>query len=291
MPGQVECLFDVRSILGENPLWDDVTGELISVDCMGRRLLCHDVGTLQTRQWPLRRTPGSVALRASGGLLLANRQGLAFLDRGTSQLDDLDVSGIDFKREVFNDGKCDSRGRFWVGTMHRDVTEPFGALYRLETDLQVTRMADGITLSNGIAWSPDERVLYHCDSRPGRVWAYDYDIGTGGIANRRLHIDFAGRAGRPDGCTVDAEGGLWIAEIGAGQVTRFDPAGRSVLTVPVPVSKPTSVTFGGPHLRTLFITSMRYGLSEAALAGEPLAGGIFATDVGIGGLPAARFGG
>ncbi len=239
----------------------------------------------------MRRTPGSVALRASGGLLLANRQGLAFFDPATSTLEDAGAPGIDFAREVFNDGKCDSRGRFWVGTMHRDVTEPVGALYRVDTDLHITRMADGITLSNGIAWSPDERVLYHCDSRPGRVWAYDYDIGTGGIANRRLHIDFAGREGRPDGCTVDGEGGLWIAEIGAGQVTRFDPAGRETLAVPLPVSKPTSVTFGGPGLRTLFVTSMRYGLSEEALMREPLAGGVFAVDAGIGGLPAAQFGG
>lgn len=280
-----------RSVLGENPLWDEASDRLFSLDCMGRKLLCHDLGTSQDKEWPLKRVPGSVALRAKSGLLMANRQGLAFVDIDTGKLDDLPTPGIDFSRELFNDGKCDSRGRFWVGTMHREVTEPVGALYRLGTDLQLTRMADGITLSNGIAWSPDERTLYHCDSRPGLVWAYDYDIETGEIANRRIHIDFAGRTGRPDGCTIDAEGGLWVAEINAGLVVCFDPNGQEARTLELPVSKPTSVTFGGPDLRTLFVTSMRYGLSNEALAREPLAGAVLTVTPGVAGLPAAPFGG
>ncbi len=291
MPDSVTCVSNGRSLLGENPLWDETSGLLFSLDCMERKLFRHDVENGQYEEWPLRRVPGSVALRARGGLLMANRQGLAFFDAGTGRLDDIPTPGIDFSREVFNDGKCDSRGRFWTGTMHRDVTEPVGALYCLGTDLRLTRMADGITLSNGIAWSPDERTLYHCDSRPGLVWAYDYDIETGAVANRRVHVDFAGRAGRPDGCTVDAEGGLWVAEITAAHVVRFDPAGQEVMTLPLPVSKPTSVTFGGPDLRTLFITSMRYGLSAEALAREPLAGAVLAVEPGVAGLPAAPFGG
>ena len=291
MPGSITCVSTSRSILGENPLWDEASGRLFSLDCMGRKLFRHDVENGQDEEWPLRRVPGSVALRAMGGLLMANRQGLAFFDAGTGQLDEIPTPRIDFSREVFNDGKCDSRGRFWTGTMHREVAEPVGALYRLGTDLRLTRMADGITLSNGIAWSPDERTLYHCDSRPGLVWAYDYDIEAGTVANRRVHVDFAGRTGRPDGCTVDAEGGLWVAEITAGRVVRFDPAGQEAVTLPLPVSKPTSVTFGGPDLRTLFITSMRHGLSDEALAREPLAGAVFAVDPGVAGLPAAPFGG
>jgi sugar lactone lactonase YvrE len=291
MPGPITCVSTSQSILGENPLWDGVAGRLLSIDCMGRKLFRLDVETGQEEEWALHRVPGSAVLRSRGGLLMANRQGLAFFDLNKAALDDIATPGIDFSREVFNDGKCDSYGRFWTGTMHREVTEPVGALYRIGTDLQASRMADGITLSNGIAWSPDERVLYHCDSRPGRVWAYDYDIEAGEITNRRVHIDFAQRRGRPDGCTVDAEGGLWVAEIGAGQVVRFDPAGREVLTVALPVSKPTSVTFGGPDLRTLFVTSMRYGLSDEARAEEPLAGGVFAFDAEVGGLPAAAFGG
>jgi sugar lactone lactonase YvrE len=289
--GAVTCISTNRSILGENPLWDDSAGCLFSIDCMGRKLLRHDLDGETQDERALQRTPGSVVLRKTGGLMMANRQGLAFMDFDAGTFDDIATPGIDFSREVFNDGKCDSQGRFWVGTMHRHVSEPLGALYRVDADLTVHRMAEAITLSNGIAWSPDDSVLYHCDSRPGRVWAFDYDAVTGNIANRRLHIDFVGRPGRPDGCTVDAAGGLWIAEIGAGRVVCFDPAGREVAAVPVPVSKPTSVAFGGQNLTTLFITSMRYGLSEEALAREPLAGGTFAVDVGVVGLPAARFAG
>jgi len=291
VPASVTCVFTGRSVLGENPLWDEASGRLFSLDCMGRKLFRHDVETGQHEEWRLRRVPGSVALRAKGGLLMANRQGLAFFDTDTGRLDNIPTPRIDFSREVFNDGKCDSRGRFWTGTMHREVTEPAGALYRLGTDLRLTRMADGITLSNGIAWSPDECTLYHCDSRPGLVWAYDYDIETGGVTSRRIHIDFAGRTGRPDGCTVDAEGGLWVAEIAASRVVRFDPAGQETMVLSLPVSKPTSVTFGGQDLRTLFVTSMRYGLSDEALAREPLAGAVFAADAGVAGLPAAPFGG
>ena len=273
-------------------MWDDRSGQFLSLDCMGRKLLFHDMDLGKVVEHGLRRTPGSIALRSGGdGFLMANRQGLVLADASGGIVEEIDTPGFDFEREVFNDGKCDSHGRFWVGTMDRNVREPVGGLYRVGTDRKVTRMDGGITLSNGIAWSPDERILYFCDSRPGRVWAYDYEPETGDIEGRRLHIDFGGRRGRPDGCTVDAEGGLWVAEIGGGQVVRFDPAGRQVSAIEVPVSKPTSVTFGGPDLRTLFITSMRYGLSDADFAEEPQAGCVFATDPGVAGLPAARFSG
>ena len=289
MPGEVRCMSQSRSVLGENPLWDDSSGRLLSIDCMGRKLLRHDIGSGESESWELRRTPGSFVLRASGGLLMANRQGLAFGEFGDPSLQDIPVPGLDFSRELFNDGKCDSRGRFWVGTMDRHVAEPTGALYRLDPDLRITRMDQGFILSNGIAWSPDERTMYFCDSRPGRIWAYDYDAETGAITNRRLFVDFQRRQGRPDGCATDADGGLWVAEISAGQVVRFDPSGAESATIHVPVSRPTSIAFGGPGLRTLFVTSMRNGLSEDELAKQPEAGCVFAVDVDRPGLAAAPF--
>lgn len=296
MPTKVACVSTSPSILGENPLWDEVSGRLFSIDCMSRKLFCHDVDGARQDEWILPRTPGSFALRAGSGgggsgMLMAYRRGLAFIEPGTGMLDEIPTPGIDFAKEVFNDGKCDRQGRFWTGTMDREVTEPVGALYRVDPDLRVTRMDDGITLSNGIAWSPDDRTMYYCDSRPGRIWAYDYDIAIGSIENRRVFADFADRKGRPDGCTTDAEGGLWVAEVGAGQVVRFDPSGREVSAVALPVSRPTSVMFGGPGLRTLFVTSMRYGLSAEAARDEPQAGCIFAAELDVAGLPTARFGG
>ena len=264
---------------------------MFSIDCMGRKLLRHDVQSANHEEWVLPRTPGSFTLRTRGGMLMAYRRGLAFIEPGNSMLEDIPSPTIDFAAEVFNDGKCDRRGRFWVGTMDRDVKQPVGGLYRVGLDLQITRMDEGITLGNGIAWSPDDQTMYFCDSRPGRIWAYDYDLKTGSIENRRLFADFTGRRGRPDGCATDAEGGLWVAEISAGQVVRFNSSGQEVAAVSLPVSKPTSIAFGGPGLRTLFVTSMRYGLSSDELAREPQAGCVFAVDVGIAGLPFARFGG
>ncbi len=292
MPEMIRQVLSSQSILGENPLWDDRDRCLLSVDCMGRKLFRHDFGRQDVSGYTLRRTPGSVALRAEGnGLLMANRQGLSLTDAHGAIIEEIETHGLDFAVEVFNDGKCDSHGRFWVGTMDRNVDAPVGGLYRVGTDRRVTRMDGDITLSNGIAWSPDGGTLYLCDSRPGRVWAYDFDAAAGEIAGRRLHIDFSDRPGRPDGCTVDAEGCLWVAEIGAGQVVRFDPDGKELSTIKTPISKPTSVTFGGTDLRTLFITSMRYGLTEAELEREKLAGCVFAVELDVPGLPASRFGG
>ncbi|MFO1028737.1 MAG: SMP-30/gluconolactonase/LRE family protein [Acetobacteraceae bacterium] len=291
MSGSVTRVSTGNSILGENPLWDPETGRVWSIDCMSRTLFRHDPSGAAQDEFVLPRTPGSFAFRAGGGMLMAYRRGLAFIEPGTPMLVDIPSPEIDFMKDVFNDGKCDRRGRFWVGTMDRETKRPIGALYRIDPDLTVHRMADGITLSNGIAFSPDDRTLYHCDSEPGVVWAYDYDIESGSIANRRVLVDFAGRTGHPDGCTIDAEGGLWVAEIGAGQIVRFDAAGRETGLIAVPVTRPTSVIFGGADLRTMFVTSMQFALSDEEKAQQPLAGSVFSVNVGVAGIPEVRFAG
>lgn len=280
-----------RCVLGEGPVWDQRTQHLIVLDCMSRTMICQDLDGNKQQEWVLQRTPGSYAFRDKGGLLMANRRGLALFDPATGTLQDVQTPGIDFDKVLFNDGACDRLGRFWVGTMDRELAGPSGGLYRVGPDLSVQQMDEGITLANGIAWSADDRTMYFCDSRPGHIWAYDYDLAAGAISNRRLFFDFAGRAGRPDGCTVDAEGGLWVAEIMAGQVIRLRPDSSIDTTIPVPTTKPTSVAFGGPDLRTLFVTSMTYGLSERELANQPSAGCVFAFEPGIAGLPEPGFAG
>ncbi len=280
---------DYRAVLGEGPVWDVASQTLFTLDCMSRVMYGRTADGLEIAH-QLPRTPGSFALRRGGGMLMAYRRGLALIDVASGSLEDV-AAPIDFATEIFNDGKCDRRGRFWAGTMDREIKQPVGGLFRVEPDLTVTRMDTGITLANGIAWSPDNKTMYFCDSRPGHIWAYDYDIEAGAVANRRMHVDFAGRAGRPDGCTVDAEGGLWVAEISAGQLVRFAPDGTETAVLKCPVSRPTSVMFGGADLRTLFVTSMRHGLDEEALAGEALAGATFALDPGVAGLPEPRFAG
>ena len=287
----ITCCSAHRSELGEGPLWDPEAQALFTLDCMSRKALRWSPDG-QEREYPLKRTPGSFALRTgAAGMLMANRRSLTLMDLETGSLEDVPVPAVDFDRELFNDGKCDRRGRFWVSTMDRELAGPVGGLYRVSPDLRCERMDDGIMLGNGIAWSPDDRTMYLCDSRPGHIWAYDYDLEAGTISNRRMHVDFGPRVGRPDGCTVDAEGGLWVAEISAGQVVRFDPRGRETLAIRLPVSRPTSVMFGSLGLSTLFVTSMRHGLSDSERQAEPLAGATFMVNAGVPGLPEPRFAG
>jgi sugar lactone lactonase YvrE len=189
----------------------------------------------------------------------------------------------------FNDGACDAAGRLWIGTRHRDASEPAGALYCIGPDLRVRRVVDGIIVSNGIAFSPDGRILYHTDSRPGSIDAYTYDPASGALSHRRRILDYTGLGRRPDGCTVDTEGCLWVAEIDGGRVARYTADGVLERSIPVPVSKPASVTFGGPDMTMLFITTISYGLSAAQQAEQPWAGMLLGVQTPIRGLPEPPF--
>jgi sugar lactone lactonase YvrE len=146
-------------------------------------------------------------------------------------------------------------------------------------------------MSNGIGWSPDNRTMYFADSRPGQVWCYDFDVERGETGDRRMFLDYAGRSGRPDGLTFDAEGYLWVAEVEAHRIARYDPAGKLERTIEMPISRPTSVMFGGPNLQSLLITSMRLGLSAEQAAKEPLAGATFMVETEAKGLPEPKFAG
>ena len=283
-----------RAELGEAPVWDaEGGGALLSVDCVGRRMFRHDAAGALTAEWALPKSPGSYALRRGGaGMLLAFRNGLALADPAAGRFEEIPTGpAVDFARERFNDGRCDRLGRFWTGTMDRALRDPVGALVRIDTDLSVHRVLGGITLSNGIAWSPDGRVMYHCDSGPAVVRAYDFDLAGGAVANPRVLARFGPGEGRPDGCAVDAEGFLWVAAVEAGMLLRLDPTGRRAREVRLPVSRPTSLAFGGEGLRTVFVTSMRHGMAAEELAREPLAGAVLALDPGVAGGAETRFAG
>ena len=185
-----------------------------------------------------------------------------------------------------NDGACDPQGRFWAGTMAYDESPGAGALYRLELDGSCTTMLTGLSISNGIGWSPDASTMYLNDSGTGCVDAFRFDGSSGTISDRRtlVHIDRPGVA--PDGLTVDREGGIWIALWNGGAVSRYAPDGSLLATVRLPVERPTSCAFGGPGLDTLFVTSARTDLDDDALARQPHAGRLFAIDgLGVRGLP------
>jgi len=195
----------------------------------------------------------------------------------------------------FNDGKCDPAGRFWAGTMLNGAGEsdpPHGSLYSLDAHHHVQHRLSGVRISNGICWSPDKTTMYFVDSPNRWVDAFDYDDATGAIGNRRVAVTVPREYGMPDGMTIDAEGMLWVAGWGGGQVSRWDPAtGKFLETIAVPASQSSACAFGGPNLDELYITSARIGLDAATLAHEPHAGSLFVARPGVKGTEAFEFAG
>lgn len=280
-----------RAVLGEGPLWDVAPGRLYWVDADQKKLFRLDPATERVETIDLPLYPGSYAVRRRGGMVMAYRNRLALLDAEAREIQAIDTPGVDFAVERFNDGICDRQGRFWVGTMDRKLKEPVGSLFRLDPDLTLHKMASGFVCSNGIAFSPDDRIFYHTDTGAGRIDAYDFDVASGALSRRRTHIQFRDGEGRPDGCTIDAEGHLWVAAITAGKIVRVDPRGVVVDAIALPTQRPTSAMFGGADLKTLFITSMRHGLTPEQLAAEPQAGCLFAATLPVGGIAEPRFDG
>ena len=173
--------------------------------------------------------------------------------------------------------------------MHDPETTASGALYRLDPDLSWQRMVEGVTVSNGLAWSPEGDVMYYACSSARTVWAFASDPDSGTLGERRVFIDTTAQGGAPDGATVDAEGCYWLTLPGAWKIARYDPKGRLMRTIELPVELPTCAAFGGPGLDVLYVTTSRFNRTEAQLADQPLAGGLFALEVGVKGLPEAHF--
>ena len=281
------------TVLGEGPMWSVAEGVLYWIDIVGRCVLklSPETGKVDVRHLPY--APSAVIPRANGGLLLVTKKGMATFEFDKPEIHSILVSIVDFEKEVFNDAKCDSLGRLWVGTRDLHVKEPNGGLFRMDKDFSWRRQGSGFVVSNGIAWSPNGRLMYHVDSKPGRIDVCDFDSEHGVVSNRRPWIDYTknGSTVIPDGCAIDAEGGLWVAEVGDWHVRRYGPDGKLDREIRVPMQKPTSVMFGGPDLSTLFVTSMQFGLTPDQLSAQPQAGALLQLDVGVKGLPEHLFAG
>ncbi|MCO5089594.1 SMP-30/gluconolactonase/LRE family protein [Bosea sp. (in: a-proteobacteria)] len=279
------------SILGEGPVWSGREQVLYWLDVVGKAIFRLDPATGEVRTRALPYAPSAIVPRADGGLLLVTKKGMALLDDFAAEPRSVPLPGIDFSQEVFNDAACDAAGRLWVGTRDFNVREPKGRLFRVDAGLTLEQQDEGFVVSNGIAWSPDGGTLYHVDSRPGCVYAHDFDMATGTLRNRRVFLDYSAMdvAGHPDGCTVDAEGGLWIAEVEGWRVARYTPDGRLDREIRLPFKKPTSVMFGGAGLDRLFITSMQFRLTDQELLDQPLAGSLLVVEPGVKGLPEPAF--
>jgi sugar lactone lactonase YvrE len=287
--GPCECVSEIVAIVGEAPTWSVREQALYWIDGQQRQIMRLDWATRasETRGLPYR--PSCLALLPEDGLLIGYKKGIGTFDFAAGTAHALPLRDVDLDIVSFNDGACDAAGHLWIGTRHRDASEPVGALYCIDRGMVVRRVIEGLIVSNGIAFSPDGRTMYHTDSRPGRIDAYEYDAATGTLGMCRCFLDYAGKGRRPDGCTTDADGFLWVAEIDGGRVARYAPDGTLEREIALPVSKPSSVAFGGPDLSTLFITTISYGLTEAERAAQPWAGKLLAMDTPFRGLPEPPF--
>jgi sugar lactone lactonase YvrE len=285
----VTCVADVQAVLGEGPIWVAREAALYWLDIKGRKIFrLSEAGELD--QWPTPFRVGSIAPRANGGFIAGTDQGIAEIDLSSGRLQILFNPEEELASNRFNDGKVDRSGRFWAGTMDDEERRASGALYRFMEDLSWVAVDAGYKVTNGPAFSPDGKRMYHSDSARQVTYVFDIDE-AGNAANRRTFLQFGEGDGYPDGMTVDAEGCLWIAFWDGGWVRRYSPGGELLRTVEMPVSRPTSCAFGGSGLDRLYVTSARIGLDETALGMQPNAGGLFLVTPGVQGIADVPFGG
>jgi sugar lactone lactonase YvrE len=297
---RVEVAAPTSYELGEGAIYDAERGEYLHVDILGRTVSRHNLATGALTTYAMPTPVGTIVpLARGGGALVALKDGPAVLDYTTGAVTPV---GPPLEHHVTtcplnrcNDGKAGPDGRFYFGTMHSPSVDPRprdGKLYVLDHDLAPPRvLLEAVTISNGIAWAPDGRTMYYIDTPTMEVAAFDFDADKGAISNRRVAFRVPPGTGSPDGCTMDAEGKLWVAQWGGSRVVRYDPATGDVLaTVRLPTAHVSSVAFGGPDLDEIYITTAKEFMDEAQRAREPLAGHVFVVrNSGFRGLPACAF--
>ena len=290
--GEVRVAVAAPAALGEGPMW--LTGEQVLwyCDIPAHRLHRFRPGDGALRSWQFHTDVGSAAPIADGTLLLALRDGIWHFDPASDRRRRLAEAPYDATAQRFNDGKCDPRGRFWVGSMDEARRPGQAALYCFSAG-RLEQRQDGITISNGLAWSPDGRTMYWADTPSHAVWAFPFDPDTGAMGERRVLARFPdkpaqgldGYRGRPDGAAVDAEGCYWVAMYEGGRVLRIAPGGELLREVRIPALCPTMPCFGGADLKTVYVTSARIHRPADELERWPDSGAVFAFDVDVPGLP------
>ena len=288
----VDLLLDAQALLGESPRWHAPEARLYWVDIDAHRIHRTDPATGATETMQLDQPVGCVAPRAGGGLVMGLKDGCALIDawgEAPRPFGPAVLAGIAEQR--FNDGCVDAAGRFWIGSVTRDKSNPGAMLFRLDPDGTLTPMLGGLLTSNGAAFSPDGRTFYHVDTPTHALHAYAVDPATGALGDGRLFHQFEQGKGRPDGGTVDAEGCYWSALWDGWRVVRLSPAGEILQTVEMPVQRPSMIALGGADLCTAFVTSAGKDLSDDARAAQPHAGGLFTFRVDVPGIVQPCFGG
>ena len=287
----IECVAEVGDILGEGPIWNVAEQALYWVDAYGQAIRRYTPEDGSVDSWKMPELIGSLVFREPGGIIAGMKSGFRFVDLDSNIFETI-ADPQPGSNILLNDGKCDRRGRYWCGTIDMSLSRPDGKLWRLDPDLTCHCMDTGITVSNGIAWSPDDTIMYFADTRADTVYAYDFDIETGAIANRRVFLSTGDMPGRVDGATVDTEGYYWCALIHDGHIARYAPDGRLDRRIDLPVRHPTMCTFGGAGFEDLYVTSATRFLTAETKAEQPQAGALFVIrDLGVRGLPEPLFAG
>lgn len=291
MQPTVRCVVDCANILGEVPVWDTIEQSLYWVDIEGRKLQRLSPLTGEVRVWHMPERIASFALRQKGGLVVAFASGLAFYDLDSEKIDWIARPEAHLPGNRFNEGKVDRKGRFWIGAMDDSLHARTAGLYRLDPDGALAKIRGEIGISNCFVWSLNNDRFWFADTLMKQVYTYDYDHERGTIGNETIFVDTNGLGYSPDGGTIDEDGYVWIAMWDGWKVSRFSPDGRLDREIELPVARPSSCMFGGADLSTLYVTTAKWNATAEELANEPLAGGLFAIDAGVRGVPETRFAG
>ncbi|NYT41929.1 SMP-30/gluconolactonase/LRE family protein [Sphingomonas sp. R-74633] len=288
MTGRVATAVASSDTLGECATWSVREQALYWVDIRGPLLHRFDPASGAYHSWPLPELCGGIVPMADG-VMLALRRDLASFDPRSGALTKWCEVEPEALGNRLNEMRCDRQGRVWVGSMRDYAMATTGSLYRVSASGQVEAALADITIPNSLGWSPDGRTMYFADTAQGSVHAYAYDPEHGVLGAMRVLIEEGALPGRPDGCAIDAEGHVWSTRVGAGLVVRVAPDGRISDQIELPASQPTSCALGGSDLRTLYITTARQKLEEAALRAQPEAGNLFAATVAVPGLAEPAF--
>jgi len=284
---ELQVLADSSSLLGECPLWHPEENALYWIDITGMAVRRFDPVCGDHQHWAVPSEPGCIAWCPGSRMLVAMRSGIVILDTKTGELVPLIDAPYDPSQNRFNDGRCDASGRLWVGTLSDDRSKQSGDLFCLERGA-IRKIGKPVTVSNGLAFSPDNHTLYHADTTPHIIRAYDFDLTTGTLGDARIFKQFStdrsgSYGGRPDGAAVDSEGAYWCAMYEGGKVLRLSPSGEVLREIALPVRCPTMIAFGGPDLRTLYITTVRHKRPEDELKRHPHSGCVLSLRVDIAG--------
>jgi len=284
---KIEHVLTARARLGECPVWDPERELLAWVDVYNHRVHQFNPADGRDRYFDTREVVAAIALTRDDHLLLALHDRLALFDPKSGALDELCHIDLGHADTRLNDGKCDAQGRFWVGSISKRAGE--AALYRYDGDGSLHVMETGLTISNGLGWSPDGRTFYLTDSPKRQIYAYRFDPEAGTIDDRRVLVDLSGEAVEPDGLAIDRAGHLWSALWDGWSVACFDADGNELERTELPVQRPTSLTFGGATLAEMYVTSASVGLSQAEVQRGICAGDLFRISPTVPGLPSHRF--